>query len=105
VIDEIERKYAALDASRFCSTTFSGNASRAREYQSPVFVGSAAFHDATAVRYIAPDADSIPALLTGLRAFDDRTRPATKATNAGESMASLIRAGALSFAFVDIRGG
>lgn len=63
--------------------------------KSPVFVGSAAHHDATVVRYIAPNHESVASLLEGLRAFDERTRPHTPAT-----MLSIIRAGALAFGFV-----
>lgn len=65
--------------------------------KSPVFVGSAAHHGATVVRYIAPDHDALTPLLEGLRAFDERTQP-----DAPSTMTSILRAGALAFGFVYI---
>lgn len=58
--------------------------------RSPVFVGSAAHHDATIVKYIAPPHQRVGELLDGLRFFEQSTR--------GRS--ALVRAAALSFGFV-----
>ena len=65
--------------------------------RSPVFIGRGAHFDATHVMYIAPHWDDCPALLAGLKTFEENTRPAMSSASA-----SLIRAAAIAFAFVYI---
>lgn len=60
--------------------------------QSPVFIGSAAHHEATIVHYIAPPHAQLPGLMDGLRHVADCT--------IGSS--PLVRAAVLSFGFVYI---
>lgn len=70
--------------------------------RSPVFVGTAAHHDATVVRYIAPDFTMLPALMKGLQDFESATAPAEKSQGAERNFLSILRASALAFGFVYI---
>ena len=65
--------------------------------RSPVCIGRGAHFGATHVMYIAPHWDDCPALLAGLKTFEENTRPATPSASV-----SLIRAAAIAFAFVYI---
>lgn len=74
--------------------------------QSPVFVGSAAHHEATIVHYIAPPPQMLASLLDGLRQCEVLTRPSTDGAVARRALSpaalSLIRCGVLAFGFVYI---
>lgn len=59
--------------------------------RSPIFVGQATLHE-DIVHYVAPRFEDVPAMLAGLQEFEISTRGAE----------SMLRAGALSFAFVYI---
>lgn len=65
--------------------------------KSPVFVGTGAHFDVTVVRYIAPGFESVGRLLSGLRDFEERTRPPEL-----DQRKSLIRAAAIAYGFVYI---
>ncbi len=60
--------------------------------QSPVFVGSGTQEMGTYVHYVAPEADAVEPMLTGLQAFMEKTRNEN----------SIIRAAVASFGFVFI---